>query len=76
MPARSVKNRRKSRKQRGGALDNFLSQDLINLGRQFEFGLGSAYNALTGYAAPVNPMPWKGQLPNTPSLSTIRSAYL
>ena len=75
-PPFSVGGGRRSRKQRGGALDNFLSQDLINLGRQFEFGLGSAYNALTGYAAPVNPMPWKGQLPNTPSLSTIRSAYL
>ena len=67
---------RKSRKQRGGALDNFLGQDLINLGRQFQFGLGSAYNALAGYAAPVNPMPWKGQLPNTPSLSTIQASYL
>ena len=67
---------RRTRKQRGGALDNFLSQDLINLGRQFQFGLGSAYNALAGYAAPVNPMPWKGQLPNTPSLSTVRAASL
>jgi hypothetical protein len=37
---------------------------LINLGRQFQFGLGSAYNALAGYAAPVNPMPWRDQLPN------------
>ena len=51
------------RKQRGGTLSNFVGQDLINLGRQFQFGVGSAYNALAGYAAPVNPMPWKDQFP-------------
>jgi hypothetical protein len=66
---------KKTRKQRGGALDNFLGQDLINLGRQFQFGLGSAYNALAGYSSPVNPMPWKGQLPSTPGLATVRAAY-
>ena len=52
------------RKQKGGNLSNFMGQDLINLGRQLQFGVGSAYNALAGYAAPVNPMPWKDQLPN------------
>ena len=52
------------RKQRGGTLSNFLTQDLINLGRQFQFGVGSAYNALAGNSAPVNPMPWKEQLPS------------
>ena len=54
----------KRRKQRGGALSNFLGQDLINLGRQFQFGMGSAYNALAGYSSPVNPMPWKDQFPS------------
>lgn len=53
------------RKQKGGTLSNFLGQDLINLGRQFQFGVGSAYNALAGYPSPTNPMPWKGQFPNT-----------
>jgi hypothetical protein len=71
-PPYSVGGKR-SKKQKGGTLSNFLGQDLINLGRQFQFGLGSTYNALAGYAAPVNPMPWKGQLPNTPSLSTMTS---
>ena len=52
----------KKAKQRGGTLSNFLAQDLINLGRQFQFGMGSAYNALAGYAAPVNPLPWKDQM--------------
>jgi len=72
----SVGGKRRSRKQRGGTLSNFLGQDLINLGRQFQFNLGSAYNGLAGYAAPTNPMPWKGQLPNTPSLSTVKAASL
>lgn len=54
----------KRRKQRGGTISNFLGQDLINLGRQFQFGMGSAYNALAGYSAPVNPLPWRDQLPS------------
>jgi hypothetical protein len=52
------------RRQKGGTMSNFMSQDLINLGRQFQFGLGSAYNALAGYSAPVSPLPWKDQLPS------------
>jgi hypothetical protein len=51
------------RKQKGGTVSNFMTQDLINLGRQFQFGLGSAYNALAGYSSPVNPLPWRDQLP-------------
>jgi hypothetical protein len=64
--------KRKTRRQRGGALSNFIAQDLINLGRQVQFGVGSAYNAVAGYAAPVNPMPWKDQLVSTPNFSTLR----
>jgi len=63
----------KRRKQRGGTLTNFLGQDLINLGRQIGFGMGSAYNALNGYSAPTNPLPWKDQLPNTVNLNTIKN---
>jgi hypothetical protein len=62
----------RTRKQRGGTLSNFLGQDLINLGRQFQFGLGGAYNALAGYSSPVNPLPWKDQIQNTSSLSSMR----
>jgi hypothetical protein len=59
----------KKMKQRGGTLSNFLGQDLLNLGRQFQFGVGSAYNALAGYSAPVNPLPWKDQFhSNKPSI--------
>lgn len=50
------------KKQRGGTLSNFIGQDLINLGRQITYGAGSAFNALNGYPAPTNPLPWKGQL--------------
>jgi hypothetical protein len=49
----------KSRKQKGGTFSNFLYQDLVNVGRQFQYGVGSTYNALRGYDAPVNPMPWQ-----------------
>jgi hypothetical protein len=63
-------------KQKGGTLSNLMGQDLINLGRQFQFGLGSAYNALAGYPQPTNPMPWKGQIANTPSLNAVKSNLL
>lgn len=71
-PPFSIGGSRKSRKQKGGTLSNFMAQDLINLGRQINFGLGSAYNALAGYSAPTNPLPWKGQLPNTPTLASMQ----
>jgi hypothetical protein len=69
--------RRKTKKsrgktQKGGTLSNFLTQDLINLGRQFQFGVGSAYNTLAGYSSPVSPLPWKDQYSN----SSIKSASL
>ena len=64
---------KKNATKKGGGI---IPQDLLNLGRGMTYGLGSAYNGLAGYASPVNPMPWKGQLPNTPSLSTVRAASL
>lgn len=60
---------RKSRKrrslQKGGNLSNFLLQDLANFGRGLSYSAGSAYNTLIGAHAPVNPMPWQGQLVGT-----------
>ena len=54
---------RKNRsKQKAGGLSNFLYQDLVNVGREFQYGIGTTYNALRGYESPVNPLPWKGQL--------------
>lgn len=65
---------KKTKKQRGGALSNFLFQDAVNLGRQTQFNFGSAYNGINGFPAPVNPLPWKDQFPN--SASNIRNALL
>jgi hypothetical protein len=56
------RRQKKTRKQCGGTLSNFIGQDIINLGRQFTYGLGTAFNALNGTPGPVNPLPWKGQL--------------
>jgi hypothetical protein len=56
----SKTNRKRS--QKGGTASNFMFGDLVNLGRQINFGLGSTYNALAGFKGPVNPMPWKDQL--------------
>ena len=67
---------KKSRKQRGGALSNFLIQDFVNLGRQAQFGVGSTYNGINGFPAPVNPLPWKDQLTHQSSISSIRNALL
>jgi hypothetical protein len=75
-PPFSIGGRRRSRKQKGGALSNFLGQDLINLGRQFQFGVGSAYNALTGFSAPVSPLPWRDQIPSAANISTIKASNI
>lgn len=38
-----------------------IPQDLVNLGRDFSFNIKSTYNALNGYKAPVDPLPYKDQ---------------
>ena len=65
-PFLNLKGGRKTKKQKGGSFSNFIGQDVINLGRQFNFGIGSAYNALAGYSSPINPLPWKDQFPSKP----------
>jgi len=70
------KTRFTKRRQRGGALSNFLSQDFINLGRQIQYGIGSTYNGLNGYPSPTPVLPWQGQLPRTPNLYTVRGSAL
>jgi len=52
---------RTKKNKRGGGL---IPQDLVNMGRNMMFGVGSAYNSLSGYQAPVNPLPYKNQLVN------------
>lgn len=76
-PPFSIGGRRsKKRVQKGGVLSNFLGQDLINLGRQFQFGLGSAYNALSGFSAPVSPLPWRDQIPSAANISTVKASMV
>jgi len=61
---------------KGGTLSNFIAQDLINLGRQFQYGVGSAYNAIAGYQTTANPMPWKGQLSGNPSVASLKASMI
>lgn len=62
-PSSMIGGKKKKRKsQYGGGL---IPQDLVNLGRNFSFNLQSAYNSLNGYQQPVNPMPYKDQLPRS-----------
>jgi hypothetical protein len=56
-------------KQGGGGL---MPQDLVNLGRGFMYNIGSAYNALNGYSAPVNPLPYKDQYTSPQSLRNFK----
>jgi hypothetical protein len=58
------KGGRKRMKGRTGG-GGLIPQDLINGGRNIMYGLGSTYNAMAGYAAPVNPLPYKDQLMGT-----------
>jgi hypothetical protein len=50
---------------------SLVPQDLVNLGRNAMFNIGSAYNGLNGYSAPVNPLPYKDQLVNSQNVKLI-----
>ena len=56
---RMSKRMSKRMRKTGGGI---IPQDLINGGRNIMYGLGSTYNAMAGYPAPVNPSPYKDQL--------------
>jgi len=53
---------KKNTSKKGGGL---VPQDLVNLGRDFSYNFKTAYNAINGYKAPVDPAPYKGQLTGT-----------
>lgn len=57
-----------TRRIRGGGI---IPQDLVNLGRSMVYAVGSAYNSLNGYAPTANPLPYKGQFPNSPSVKGL-----
>jgi len=56
---RSEIGKKKHRTVKGGG---FIPQDFVNLGRDMSFNFKSAYNALNGYTAPTNPLPYRDQL--------------
>lgn len=60
------RKKRGSKKRRNGG--GIIPQDLVNLGRDVSYNMGSTYNALTGYPQPVNPLPYKDQLTRSSSL--------
>lgn len=66
-PPFSKGGRRNKRRtlQKGGNLSNSIIQDLTNFGRGLSYSSGSAYNTVMGVSAPVDPLPWKGQLTST-----------
>jgi hypothetical protein len=62
----SVGGKKHRKKISGGGL---IPDNLINLGNMFKYGSESVYNTINGYQTPVNPLPWKDQLTNTPNLN-------
>ena len=60
--AKKYKSKSKGRKLKGGSL-------LGNLYQNVKFGVGSAYNTLNGYSAPVNPKPYVQDNLAKPTLS-------
>jgi hypothetical protein len=54
--------RKYNKNKKGGAWSNFMTQDLVNLGRGMEYGIGTVYNTINGYTPPTNPLPWKDQM--------------
>ena len=65
--------RRKGQKGRKGSLrgGGLIPQDMVNLGRDVSFNFKSAYNALNGYNAPINSLPYKDQLSGSMSANRI-----
>jgi hypothetical protein len=63
---RILRNRNK-KMLKGGS--SFIGQQLINTGRSIQFGLGSAYNTLSGYPLPVDPQPFSDQYTKNPYMN-------
>jgi hypothetical protein len=53
---------------RGGSLKK--GGGITQIGRQINYGLGTAFNGLMGKHPPVNPTPWLGQL-QKPMMSSL-----
>ena len=53
---------KKNNKKKGGGL---VPHAVTNIARDFGYNLKSGYNALNGLKAPVNPLPYNDQFPNS-----------
>lgn len=64
---------RKSKRRglNGGALMDLVPSDLVNLGRDVTYNVGSAYSSLTGATQPVNPNVTEQQLNTSVNLHKI-----
>jgi hypothetical protein len=65
-PPFTYKGGKKSTSKKGGGISNLMFADLKNLGNMVPYNLGTTYNAINGYATPVNPLPYKDQLTRAP----------
>ena len=65
-----INRSKRSKVLRGGGL---IPQDLVNLGSDLSFNFKSAYNALNGYSAPTNPLPYRDQLSGSKSMSAYKA---
>ena len=63
--------KRMNKRRRGLRGGGLFPQDLVNLGRDASFNFKSAYNAINGYAAPINSLPYKDQLSGSMSANRI-----
>ena len=61
----------KRRGLNGGALMDLVPSDLVNLGRDVTYNVGSAYSSLTGATQPVNPNVTEQQLNTSVNLHKI-----
>lgn len=69
----SKRIRGRGRGRRGLRGGGIIPQDLTNLVNDMSFNFKSAYNALNGYSAPTNPLPYKDQLSGSNTMSAYRA---
>jgi len=65
--------RNKSKRRRGSRGGGLVPQDVTNLVNDMSFNFKSAYNALNGYSAPTNPLPYKDQLSGSKTISAYKA---
>lgn len=67
--SKRINKSKRSKVLRGG----LVPQDVTNLVNDMSFNFKSAYNALNGYSAPTNPLPYKDQLSGSNSISAYKA---